>query len=387
MSDVPLRVWADLDLDALTHNYRLFRDLVPPAVEVVGVVKADAYGHGAVAVGRHLKRLGVRTFGIASVEEAAELRAAGLTDPIWHLGVPLPEEAEALLELDVVPTAATLELVQALARLATAARPARVHLKLDTGMGRRGGAVDEVRAVWSAARASGRVVVEALSTHFATADHDPEFARRQLAGFRAARAALAGDGYRVDFVHLANGVAALTLPEAWGDAIRPGLAVYGIGDDPRLRPVMAVRTRLCQVRTLPAGHDVGYAHGHVLRQPTRVGLAPVGYGDGWNWRLGDVGQALVQGCRVPYLGRVNMDMIQLGLNNLPGAGVGDEVTLLGGDGGETIRAEELAGLAGTSPYTVPTCLTRRVTRRYLEGGREVARRGLNGVLTVLEGGA
>ncbi len=377
----PTRTWAEVNLDALLHNLSYFRALVPVHTAVVGVVKADAYGHGAVAVAQCLRAAGVRQFAVAAVDEAVELREQGVVEEIWHLGVPLPEEAEALVAYRITPTAIDNELVDALARTVTSPEPFAVHLKLDTGMGRRGYEVAEAKALWRRAEATGRLVVSGLTTHFATADVDVEFAREQAERFAVWRRQLAADGLVAPVAHLCNSAAALQLPEAHADAIRPGIMMYGIeAGAADLQPVMAVKTRLCQVRTVPAGHDVGYAHGHRLTRETLVGLVPVGYGDGLPWALSNGAEALCGGRRVPYLGRVNMDLVQLDLNTVPAATVGDEVVLCGRQGNARITAEEIGGWAKAISYVVPTSLTRRVARYYQRGGRPLAWRAWDGQL-------
>lgn len=383
MSRWPRRAWCEVDLDALTHNLSVFGEAAP-GVPLVGVVKADAYGHGALAVAATMRAAGVRTFAIATVEEAVELRQAGFIEPLWHLGVALPEEAAALVQWRVTPTVTSIEMIDALAASLPPGARMPVHLKLDTGMGRRGNSAAELRALWEHVESRPGLYVEAVATHLATADGDLDFARAQLSRLLAFRREV-GELGRGVLWHAANSAAILRLPEAHLDFIRPGIAVYGIAaftapGAERLRPVMTVKARLCQIRDLPAGHDVGYGHGCRLRRPTRVGLVSIGYGDGWPWSLSGVGVALVAGRRAPYLGRVNMDLLQLDLNSAPEANVGDTVVLLGADGGERLDAVELAGLANTLEYAIPTQLTRRVTRIYRRGDAVVAERAGDGVL-------
>ncbi|MBI2301431.1 MAG: alanine racemase [Armatimonadetes bacterium] len=416
---LPPRAVAEVDLDALLANLAFFRRRLPRTTRVVGVVKADAYGHGAVVTAHTLRAAGVTEFAVAALEEAVELREAGITEPIWHLGVLLPEEAPAAVELGLTPTVTAPDQVDALAaasavwsrhsavgatgrspappatsqRWATCRSPLPggahapagypVHLKVDSGMGRRGADLDTVASLWRRAEATGHLRIEGLCTHFATSDVDPGFAAEQLERFLAARDALAAKGLRAPVVHAANSAALFRFPAAYLDAVRPGISLYGIAafDAPgaaELQPVLRLTARLVQVRELLAGHEVGYAHGCRLARPTRVGLVGIGYGDGWPWRLSGCGVALVRGVRVPYLGRVNMDLVQLDLNSVPGAGVGDSVVLLGRDGEEAVSAVDLARLAGESEYAVVTQLGRRVTRVWRRGGQLVAVRGLDG---------
>lgn len=385
MSPPGPRCWAELRLDALRGNLAVLRAACPTDTAVVGVIKADAYGHGAVPCARVLRDEGVGRFGVATLDEAAELRDAGFTEPLWHLGLLAPDEAAAAVALELVPTITEADTLAALDRAARGRAPYPVHLKLDTGMGRRGVTLDELRALWRAVEESDALSVDGLLTHFATADVDPAFMAEQVEAFRRARQALAEEGRTARWYHLANSAAILRAGACGGNAVRPGLNLYGpcAGDLPgldRLQPMMSLHARLLQIRSLPAGHEVGYAHACRLARPTRVGLASIGYGDGWPWQLSNGAEALVGGLRVPYLGRVNMDMIQLDLNSVPAARVGDRVTLLGRDGAAEITRAEVARWAACSEYAVCTQLGRRVTRRWWDGDRAVARRGHDGLV-------
>lgn len=385
MTTSGLRCWADVRLDALRANLAVLRARLPPETTLVAVVKGDAYGHGAVRCAELLRREGVGVFGVATIEEAAELREANFTEPLWHLGLLAPDEAEAAVELGLVPTVTEEALLVALESAARAAAPYPIHLKLDTGMGRRGVGLDGIRRLWQRVRAGGVLHVDGLGTHLATADVDPSFAAIQLDAFDAACRLLAGEGFVARWNHVANSAGVLRFGACGGNAVRPGLCLYGPSGVPlpggdALRPVLSLHARLVQLRDLPAGHEVGYAHACRLTRPTRVGLASIGYADGLPWQLSRGAEAIVGGLRVPYLGRVNMDMIQLDLNSVPAARVGDTVTLLGRDGAAEITRGELAEWAGTSEYAVTTQLGRRVTRRWWDGERLTATRGLDGRL-------
>lgn len=376
------RVWADVELDRLRGNLAALRDCLPARTGILGVIKADAYGHGAVMVAETLAAEGVEQFGVAAVDEAIELREAGFRQPIWHLGVATPDQMEAVVVAGLVPTVTCLEQVEALERVAPAGYP--VQLKLDTGMGRRGGAAAETEALWRRI-AAGPLTVEGVATHLATADTDAAFATAQIERFVQFRLRMEESGLRACCWHAANSAGILRFGACGGNLVRPGYALYAPLSAPlpgveRFLPVLSLATRLVQVRRLPAGHEVGYAHGCRLPGSTTVGLAAIGYGDGLPWQLSNGAEAVVRGRRVPYLGRVNMDLIQLDLNSVPEARVGDCVTIIGVDGDAEVTVAELAGWAGCSEYAICTQLSRRVVRRYLDRGRPVAERAFDGRL-------
>jgi alanine racemase len=372
-SDMNMSVsWAEIDLDALAANVRAFKRHCGGGVEIIAVVKANAYGHGAEMISRAALAAGAVRLAVHRWQEGEALRRAGIEAPILILGYsPLPAAGE-VAALGLTPTVTTLEFAAAFAAAARAARPAgqaAVHVKLDTGMGRHGLLPGEAVDFIAALKHMPGLRVEGLFTHFATADdQNLSYARKQLATFNQVSAALEQRGLRPPIRHCCNSAAAMVLPEAHFEAVRPGLSLYGMnpfayGPPPLpLAPVLALKSRVVRLRTLPAGSAIGYGCTYVTSEALRVALVPVGYGDGYHRILSNRAQVLVGGRRADVLGRVSMDQIVVNVNHIPGVSMEDEVTLIGSQGEETISAEEVAGWARTINYEVTTSLLPRLTR-------------------------
>ena len=378
MSSAPSHAitWAEVDLDAYRANLRAIRQWVGPQVQVFAVVKANAYGHGLVPLAQAALQAGATRLVVHRLEEGLALRAAGITAPILLLGyVPLAAAAQVARH-DLIPTVITLEFVRALAAHASPARPHPVHINVDTGMGRYGLLPPEVVDFLRAVGEIPGVQVEGLYTHFATADEaDTTYLRHQWRVFQDVLAAVDAAGLMPPIRHACNSAATFALPEAHLDAVRPGIATYGLRpslawDAPvPLRPVLTWKSRVARVRTLPPGSGIGYGRTYITQRPTTVALVPVGYGDGYVRRLSNRAQVLVRGRRAPVVGRVSMDQIVVDVSAIPGVALEDEVVLLGRQGGEHIPAEEIAAWAETINYEVTTLLLPRVTRVYRDASR------------------
>ncbi len=366
------RVWAEIDLDAISSNLRRVRELAPDR-GVIAIVKANAYGHGAVPVGWHLAAQGVDALGVGDSHEAIELRRAGIGAPILILGAVVPGELADVVGFDIAVTVHTDERVRVLRREARrAGRVARVHLKIDTGMGRLGCTPARAEAIAQLVHDSEFLELEGLCTHFACAGPDgDEFTARQRTVFAEVAQRLAAKGIAVRMLHAAASGPLLRQVAPDLDAVRPGLALYGLAPEPRsqegLTPALALKTRIIFLKDHPAGSSIGYERTHVTSRRTRIATLPVGYNDGYPWRLGGRGEVLVRGQRAPVVGRVSMDYLSIDVAGIAGASVGDEVVLIGSAGSEHIDARELAERAGTIPYEVFTRLGRRVERVYRGG--------------------
>lgn len=372
--------WVEVDLDALERNLARLRRRVAPA-RVLAVLKADAYGHGAPQTGRLLEQAGVDWAGVALLEEGAELRRAGVELPILVLGVAQASQLPLYRRYRLIPTLSSLDQVELWRTYAAAggdAAPQPVHLKVDTGMSRLGVSLDELPVALDRLRRAPGLELAGMLSHFGEADDDgAQRNRRQERRFAAALAMLTGAERRSLVVHMANSAAALHRPASRHDLVRLGLALYGHdpaqraaagrGDD-ALEPVMALVSRVVQLRRVASGESVGYGDRWTAARPSRVAVVPVGYADGYAWRLSNRAHALVGGQRVPLVGAVTMDMVMLDLTDTA-AGLGDEVVLLGAQGGERITAWELAERAGTIPYELLCLLGLRMPRRYRRGGR------------------
>ncbi|MBI2371883.1 MAG: alanine racemase [Deltaproteobacteria bacterium] len=362
-----------IDLQALAHNFALARRAVGPGVKIFGVVKADAYGHGAVPVARMLERIGADLFGGATCEEGGRLREGGVRRPIVVLGGLYPGQGTLALQHDLEAALFDLDTARTLAREARqAGGDLRVHVKVDTGMGRVGLLPPSVAAFVAALREVEGLRIVGLFSHFAVAGEPDgaEFTREQLKRFQQAADEVRALGHR-PLLHLANSAALLEYPESHLDAVRPGLMLYGVLPHPAwaarlpLRPVLSLRTRVVFLKEVPAGTGLGYGRTFITPRPSRIATLPVGYADGLSRALSNRGEVLVRGRRAPIRGMISMDWCMVDVTDVPGVALGDEAVLIGGQADATIRVEEVAARLGTIPYEILTSVGSRVPRRYL----------------------
>ncbi|MDR1193335.1 MAG: alanine racemase [Peptococcaceae bacterium] len=380
--------YVSVDLGAIAGNVKTVKELLPWGCRLMAVVKADAYGHGAVPVARQALAAGADWLGVALAQEALELRQAGIQAPILVLGVAAAADYERLLAADIRITLCSSEqahlLVIAAARLR---RPALAHVKIDSGMGRIGffPSAAAKAEILELAKLPG-LILEGCFTHFARADEADGGSREgQLAIFRAFLAQLRDDGLEFPIAHCAN--TAMILAMAAADSGRPpagiadgfdmarlGIGMYGLYPSAvsrewgvPLTPALAWKSRLCHVKWLPAGAALGYGHTWRAAKDTLVGTVPLGYADGFSRRLSNRGQVLVGGREAPVIGRVCMDQFMVDLSGTPAAQAGDEVALIGVQGGEALTAEDMAALLDTINYEVVCKIGSRVPRRY-DGG-------------------
>lgn len=365
----PSRV--EIDLDALSNNVRCIKRLAGDHVGVMAVVKANAYGHGAPQVARVALENGADMLAVANLAEASQLREAGIRAPILTLSLVPPEQIQLALDLDVRVTVFDRDLaVQTLSALGDDRRKLRVHLKIDTGMHRLGLLPDEAVALARTLRAARSVQLEGVYTHFAAADEDAGYTAVQLETFRRVLDAMRADGFTPRFVHAANSPALLEFRDSYFNLVRPGVLLYGLRpmpDSPNMeafQPVMRWKTRVAQVKTLPPGNRVGYGHAYTTRREETLAVLPVGYADGLRrtprtWRY-----VLVHGERAPLVGRVSMEKIIVDVSHIPGVQIGDEAVLLGGQGKQTIDADEIAVWLGSNNYEVVCTIAPRVPRAY-----------------------
>ncbi len=391
---------AEVNLGHLRHNLRVLERALRASrgggeravqAAIWAVLKADAYGHGAPAVARTLERAGVSGLCVALLEEAVELRAAGIRTPILVMSGYYGPRREGLDEIvaseltPVVYEPGQVERIASIARLRGAgSERVGVHVKVDTGMGRLGAPERELDALFDALGRCPEVRVDGFMTHFACADgDDPEATREQLRRFDRARALAAARGIEPRVVHAANSAAMLRFPETRMSLVRPGIALYGVSpfgdpkadddrasDAPALKPVMRVRTEVVALRELPVGERIGYGHTWTAERPSVVATVPMGYADGLPRSLSNRGDALVRGRRARIIGTVSMDMTMIDVTDIPGARLGDEAVFLGPQEGplgkDAITADEIARVAGTISWEVLTSISRRVPRFYRE---------------------
>jgi len=378
--------WAEVSLTALRQNFRVVQKHVGANVTVCAVVKADAYGHGAVECSRALESEGARWLGVTSLDEAIPLREAGiLANILLMTGFWRGEEAE-IIRLRLTPTVWEpwhIEVMNAAASaLGVAQQP--VHLKVDTGMGRLGVAVEQLPAVLAALKAAKHLMLEGLSTHLASSEiMDAPSVAEQERAFEIARKMVADAGMEPKFVHMANTAAVISRRETWADKtgksmVRPGVALYGYylpfqragrevsGGTLRLpvKPILTWKTRILSLRNFGANQPLGYGATYVTKEPAHVAVLPVGYADGYNRQLSNRGRVIVREHYAPIVGRISMDLTLVDVTGIPGVAVGDEVILLGVGDGLSVDALEHAELANSTPYEILCNISKRVPRRY-----------------------
>lgn len=377
------RTWAEIDLDAIKHNYTILRRKIGESVKFLGVVKADAYGHGAVHIARTLQELGADYLAVSSLDEAMELRANGIAMPILILGHTPTEQVPNLIENNITQTVTCLAKAYEYNSAAAAlGKKLRVHMKVDTGMSRLGvlcagrhfetgvdGIVDSCGMP--------NLDVEGIFTHFAVSDEKDadsvEYTKRQFELFKNTVAAVEERlGRRIAIHHCANTGAVALYPETYMDMVRPGLLLYGCGEfagELGLRPAMALKAMINTIKIYDEGTDISYGRMFRTSAPTRIGVIPYGYADGFFRCLSNRCSIMTASGPAPQRGRICMDMSMIDLSGLPDVGVGDEVEIFGPHN----PVEKLAALAGTVPYELVCAVSKRVPRVYIKNGEEIDR--------------
>ena len=377
--NLPRPTWAEINLGATAHNVRRIKQIVGPRVEVMAIVKAEAYGHGAIEVARTALQAGATWLGVAALNEALPLRQAGITAPILVLGWTPGWLAKQAIENDVACAAFDLDTAGAFHRAAQeAGRRASVHVKINTGMNRLGLPLEEAVDAIGQMHAMDGLSLEGIFTHFARADEsDPAYTIQQIDRFRRIVREVEARGVRIPIRHAANSPGILRFPESHFEMVRLGIAMHGLhpsGDVPApsdFQPALALKTGVAQVTALPPGSPVSYGGEYVTRGHERIAVLPIGYADGFRRRPATWGEVLVRGRRAPIVGRVCMDQTMIDVTHIPGVRQGDEVVLIGSQqdeqGEDRIRAEDVAARLGTNNYEVVSMLTARVPRVYLNG--------------------
>jgi alanine racemase len=373
--------WAEVSLSALRQNYRTLAQYVGDGVTICAVVKAYAYGHGAVECAQALEQEGATWMGVTSLDEAIPLREEGIESRIllmtgfWH------GEQEEIVRLGLTPTVWEVGHIELMERAAASVGVSQhaIHLKLDSGMGRLGAAPEELPQICAALKSSSHLKVEGFSTHIASSEVlDAPSVGEQLKVFEDARRTLREYGFDPPLVHAANTSALISHHESWNRMVRPGLALYGYylpfesagrtvsGSGLRLsvKPVLTWKTRILSLRQMRAGQALGYGGTYVTKAPSRIAVLPVGYADGLNRGLSSGGRVIVREHYAPIVGRISMDLTLVDVTGVPGVNVADEVVLLGSSDSLTVDAREHAELARTIPYEILCAISKRVPRRY-----------------------
>jgi alanine racemase len=383
-----LPTWVEVDLDALTHNLQSIRKWVGPRTNLLLTVKADAYGHGAVQVAQAAAPQ-VDVFGVATLDEAVELRDAGIASPLLILSPVLEQELPAVVESGFAITLSSFEMAQAASRCALAGdSKLDVHVEVDTGMGRTGVPVERAHDEIARVAALPGVRLCGVYTHFPVSDTDVAFTRAQIHSLGAVVDSLRAAGVDVPLVHSANSAAVSALTESHMNLVRPGLLAYGLhapahreAARPDVRPIMSWKSRLVAVRDVAAGWTISYGRDFETTRDSIIGVVPVGYGHGYPFALSGQGEVLVDGRRAPIVGRVTMDMTMVDLTDLPQRPLpGDEVVLVGDQEAATITFHDVAGWAGSICYEIMCGISKRVPRTYFRKGKVETYKSLLGVL-------
>jgi alanine racemase len=377
-------VWAEINLDAVSENVRRLKRWVGPGCAVMAVVKADAYGLGAVPIAEAARAGGATWLAVACVDEGVALREAGVPGPILVLGPVAPAEVSKIIAERLTITLNNREVALALSALALQCRvQVAVHLKVDTGLGRYGRRPDELLALAELVAGLPNLRIEGLYTHFADID-DPAYTERQLEIFEATRRRFDAMGLRPAILHAASSDATLQLPESHFDLVRVGIMLSGHYPSPggrhsvALEPALTIRARIARLHAIGTGETIGYGRTYHAPGPRTIALVPIGYGDGYHRLLSGRAQVLVGGRRCPVVGRVSMDQISVDVSGVPGVREGDPVVVVGRQGVEQITLDELAAAAGTISYELLTHLAPRLPRVYLRDGQVVQVRTLLG---------
>ena len=373
-------VWAEIDLDAIAHNVRALAERAAPA-KLYAIVKANAYGHGAVAVAEAAMGAGAAGLGVVCVDEGEELRRAVIDAPILVVGYTHAGEAERIVDLRLTPTVCSMQTALALSRFASARGVTqRIHVELESGLNRHGLPLEELVSFAQQARALPAIEVEGLFTHFAAAEEG------EAAFTRAQYAALLEASMRLPWIpirHCAASASVLGAPDMALDMVRAGIAVYGYEPAPgiaagvTLRRALSLKSRIARVLDVAPGATVGYGRTWVANRPSTIALIMCGYADGYRRALSNRASMLVHGRRAPIAGRIAMDMCMADVTDIPGVAPDDEVVMIGEQGGERIDADELAELADTISWEILAGIAARVPRIYLRGGAPVALTTLN----------
>lgn len=364
--------WVEIDLNALRHNLSALKKRVGPQIKILGIVKADAYGHGDYEVSRVLLNNGVEMLGIAIVEEGIQLREKGIKTPLLILGGIFEEQIDTVIQYGLTPTVYDLKLAEVLSKRAYYFNTImKVHVYVDTGMGSIGVKYDKAIEFIKVVKNLKNFHIEGIYTHCSSSDEkDSAFTNLQIKRFRDILTALDSMNACIPLRHMANSGAILGYPEAYFTMVRPGLSLYGlypsedVSRDIGIRPVMSFKTRIIHIKEMDTGDVVGYGRGYNITKPTRVATLPLGYDDGYSRLLSNQGEVLIRDKKASIVGRVCMDQCFVDVTNIKDVSVGDEVVLYGSQGQETIPIESIAKQLDTIPYEVTCSISKRVPRIY-----------------------
>ncbi|MBU6390888.1 MAG: alanine racemase [Planctomycetota bacterium] len=365
--------WVEVDLGALKHNLLAIRKQIGPHVKIMGIVKADAYGHGDYEVCKVLLNNGVEMLGIAILEEGIQLRDRGINAPLLLLGGIFEDQIDAVIQYDLIPTVYDLKLAETLSKRANYFNKAvKIHIYVDTGMGSIGVMYHKAVEFIKYIKDMKGLFIDGIYTHCSCSDEkESEYTYLQIKRFKDVLAALDAIEVRVPLRHMANSGAIIGYPDAYLNMVRPGLSLYGLypsEDVPRdigIKPVMSFKTRIIHIKDMEPGDFVSYGRTYRVTVPTRVATLPLGYDDGYNRLLSNHGKVIIKGVKVPIIGRICMDQCFVDVTSIKDVSVGDEVVLYGRQGQETISIESIANQLNTISYEVVCNMSKRVPRIYV----------------------
>ncbi|MFA6142874.1 MAG: alanine racemase [Candidatus Omnitrophota bacterium] len=363
--------WAEIDMRAIAHNYRQVRKLVGKSTNIMVVVKANAYGHGTVEISAVLEKLGVNYLGVATTDEAVRLRDHGIRTPILVLGSVLPEEVKVLIEKNITLTLCESNILDEIKKEAfSCGAKAKVHIKIDTGMGRIGIWHEEALNFVKNLAQEKDIVIEGIYTHFSSAGRDDFFTNYQIEAFEKLLKQLEEFDVRIPLRHAANSIATVDFKRSHLSLVRPGLIIYGMYPKYtfpkliKLKPAMSLKTKIVYIKDTPPGRSISYGRTHVTQKQTKIATLPIGYADGYARNLSNRAEVLIRGKYAHVVGKVTMDQTMIDIGHIKNVSVGDEVVLIGKQGRNEIRAEKLARLAGTIAYEFICGISNRVPRVY-----------------------
>ncbi|TET10533.1 MAG: alanine racemase [Candidatus Atribacteria bacterium] len=371
--------WTEINLDAIASNVKNIKQLIGEKKELMAVVKGNAYGHDILEVSSVVLKNGASRLAVARLEEGIFLRKAGIVVPILILGLTLKQQAELLVSYNITPTVCEYEMIEKLSESAIKEdKVVKVHLKVDTGMGRIGIFSHDILRFIKKIRALKNVEIEGIFTHFSVADEkDKTYTEKQFRKFMGVLTALEKEGIRIPIKHLGNSATLLDFPHMWLDLVRPGISIYGLYPSTevqktvKLIPAHSFKTRIVFLKELSAGEYISYGRTYTTtKRRTKVASLPVGYADGYNRLLSNQGEVLVRGRRFPVIGRVCMDQCMIDVTNLSQVKIGDEVVLWGRQGEEEITVEEIAEKIGTINYEIVHMPDKkRVPKLFIKDGK------------------
>ena len=370
--------WTEVNLDAIAQNVKNIKKLIGKKKELMAVVKGNAYGHDILEISSVVLENGATRLAVARLEEAIFLRKAGITVPILVLGLTLKPQAESLVSYDITPTVCEFEMIEKLSESAVQMnKMTKIHLKVDTGMGRIGIFPDDVLKFIKRIKTLKNVEIEGIFTHFSVADEKDKFyTEEQFRKFIEILTILEKEGIKIPIKHVGNSATLLDLPHMWLDMVRPGLAIYGLYPSKEVKktinliPAQQFKTKIVFIKELPRGESISYGRTYITKRRMRVASLPVGYADGYNRLLSNQGEVLVRGQRVPIIGRVCMDQCMIDVTNLTQVEIGDEVVLWGRQGEEMITVEEIAQKIRTINYEIVHLPDKkRVPKLFIKDGK------------------